>query len=194
MSQQNEGWAVWFVGLPGCGKTTLAKGVHEYLLAKGLDVVGLQMDKRRPEYFPNPKYTMEERERAYAMFVEEAVEFVRQGKGVLMDAAAYRVSMRTYARQRIDRFAEVFVQCDLEEAIIRETNRPNGAVIAELYNKAIARKETGAVFEGLGEVVGVDVELEQDAIAEFVIDNTRLAQAETLRKTLHFLDSWLVSD
>ncbi|MGL1862219.1 MAG: adenylyl-sulfate kinase [Pseudodesulfovibrio sp.] len=190
VSGYENGWAVWFVGLPGSGKTTLAKGVHEYMYAQGLDVVGLQMDKRRHLYFPDPKYTIEEREKAYAMFVDEAAQLVKQGKGVLMDGSAYKISMRTYARQRIPRFAEVFVRCDLDEAIVREENRPNGAIIADLYRKALRRQKTGEQFEGLGEVVGVDVEFEVDADAELIIDNTLYTKEETLGKTLHFLDSW----
>ena len=193
MAGYNMGWAIWFVGLPGCGKTTLAKGVHEHLYAQGWDVVALQMDKRRKVYFPDPKYTMEEREKAYAMFVDEAAEFVRQGRNVLMDGAAYKVAMRTYARQRIPRFAEIFVRCAMEEAVSREANRPNGAVIADLYSKALRRQRTGEQFEGLGDVIGVDVEFEVDPDAELIIDNSRLTKEETLGKAVHFLDSWLPS-
>jgi len=194
VSSYNKGWAIWFVGLPGCGKTTLAKGVHEYLYAQGLDVVGLQMDKCRKIYFPDPQYTVQEREKAYAMFVNEAAELVKQGKGVLMDGSAYEISMRIYARQRIPRFAEVFVRCGLDEVIERESNRSNGGVVADLYKKALKRQKTGEQFEGLGEVIGVDVEFEVDADAELIIDNTLLSSDETLRKTLHFLDSWLGND
>lgn len=193
MGGYNKGWAIWMVGLPGCGKTTLAKGVHEYLYAKGLDVVGLQMDKRRKIYFPDPRYSAQEREKAYAMFVDEAAEFVRQGKGVLMDGSAYEISMRTYARQRIPRFAEIFVRCGIDEAIEREANRSNGAVIAGLYEKALIRQQTGEQFEELGQVIGVDVEFEVDPDAELIIDNSQLTKEETLKKAVHFLDSWLGS-
>lgn len=193
MSEYSRGWAVWIVGLPGCGKSTLAKGVHEYLFAQGWDVAGLQMDKRRQVYFPDPKYTLEEREKAYAMFVDEAAELIRQGRNVVMDGSAYKVAMRTYARQRIPRFAEILVRCNLEEAIERETNRPNGVVIAELYKKALQRQRTGEQFEGLGDVIGVDVEFEVDPDAELIIDNSRLTKEETLGKAVHFLDSWLRS-
>lgn len=188
------GWAIWFVGLPGSGKSALAKGVRAHLKSKGIDPVFLQMDALRRKYVPDPKYTPEERDFAYTAFVDEATEYVRQGKAVLMDGAAYKCSMRSYARQRISRFAEVHVQCDLEEAMRREARRPEGLIMADLYEKALTRKRTGEQFEGLGEVIGVDVPFENDPDAEFVIDNTHLAKEETLRKVLHFLDTWLVSD
>jgi len=108
-----------------------------------------------------------------------------------MDGSAYKASMRRYARQRIDRFAEIFVKCDLAEAVRRESARPGGKVMAGLYEKALRRRETGEPVEGLGDVIGVDVEFETDDAAEFVVDNTRLTPDEALGKIMHFLDTWL---
>ena len=188
-----QGWAVWIVGLPGSGKSALARGVRDALKERGVDAVLLEMDARRKAYFPEPEYTQEERERAYALFAEEAAGLTREGLNVIMDGSAYKTAMRRYARSLIPRFAEVYVRCDLETAMARESGRPAGKVVADLYRKAIERRDTGRRFEGLGEVIGVDVAFEQDPQAEFVIDNTRLAKAETLGKTLHFLDTWLAS-
>lgn len=191
MISDNRGWAIWVVGLPGSGKSTLAKGVCDHLQAGGLDVVFLEMDQRRKTYFPEPDYSEAEREKAYVLFAEEAAQLVRQGRGVVMDGSAYKVEMRRYARGMIPRFAEIFVQCDLQEAMRREAERPEGAVMAGLYRKALIRKETGKTFAGLGEVIGVDVEFEVDPDAEMIIDNTALSRESTLGKALHFLDKWL---
>jgi adenylylsulfate kinase len=191
VSDATHGWAVWFVGLPGSGKSALARGVRDHLLERGVNAVLLQMDKRRKVYFPDPKYTARERETAYAMFVDEAAALVGQGANVLMDGSAYKVAMRARARSRIARFAEVLVQCELEEAIRREAGRPQGLVAADLYERALRRKRTGEQFDDLGEVIGVDVPFEVDPHAELIIDNTHLTKEETLGKALHFLDSWL---
>ncbi|WFS61048.1 adenylyl-sulfate kinase [Pseudodesulfovibrio thermohalotolerans] len=188
-----RGWAVWIVGLPGSGKSTLARGVRAALAARGVDAMLLQMDERRKAYFPEPTYTAEEREAAYALFAEEAAGLTREGRNIIMDGSAYRVSMRRYARGLIPRFAEIFVHCDLETAMAREAGRPAGQVMANLYRKALERRKTGRSFEGLGEVIGVDVPFEQDPEAEFVIDNTALSREKTLGKTLHFLDTWLAN-
>nr|WP_321257396.1 adenylyl-sulfate kinase [uncultured Pseudodesulfovibrio sp.] len=193
MAENVSGWALWIVGLPGSGKSTLAKGVLAYMEDRGIKVTFLQMDERRKLYFPHPDYTLEEREKAYVLFVNEVAELVRQGKNVLMDGSAYKRSMREYARLKLPRFAEIFIQCDITEAIRRESVRPEGLVMAGLYSKALQRKKTGEQFDGLGEVIGVDVEFEMDPDAELVIDNTRLTAKETLGKALHFLDTWLAS-
>jgi len=189
-----EGWTVWVVGLPGSGKSALARGIHSRLLEQGRDVVLLQMDELRRTYVPEPRYTPGEREYAYGRFVDDAVALVRAGRGVILDGSAYRVAMRAVARERIARFAEIFIRCELEEAIRREAGRPQGKVMADLYAKALERQRTGRQFEGLGEVVGVDVPFEQDPGAECVIDNTHLPKEETLRRALVFLDSWLPND
>jgi adenylylsulfate kinase len=191
--RSGEGWAVWVVGLPGSGKSTLARGLRDALGERGVDAVLLQMDERRKAYFPQPEYTGEEREAAYRLFAEEAAGLVREGRNVILDGSAHRVSMRRFARSLIPRFAEIFVHCDLETAMAREAGRPAGKVMADLYRKALKRRETGRDIDGLGEVIGVDVPFERDPLAEFVIDNAGLTRDETLGKTLHFLDTWLAS-
>ena len=65
--------------------------------------------------------------------------------------------------------------------------------MAGLYEKALQRKKTGRQFDGLGDVIGVDVEFELDPDAEMIIDNTSLSKKETLGKALHFLDTWLAN-
>ncbi|WP_338667002.1 adenylyl-sulfate kinase [Pseudodesulfovibrio methanolicus] len=191
--RSGEGWAVWVVGLPGSGKSTLARGLHDALEGRGVHTVLLQMDERRKAYFPEPEYTPEEREAAYWMFAEEAAGLVREGRNVILDGSAHKVSMRRVARDKISRFAEIFVECELETAMAREAARPAGKVMADLYRKALLRKETGNEFYGLGDVIGVDVPFERDSMAEFVIDNTGLTREETLGKTLHFVDTWLAN-
>lgn len=194
MPDNGTGRALWVVGLPGCGKSTLVKGITSRLQSRGMDVLVLEMDKRRKVYFPEPTYSAEEREQAYAMFVDEAAELVVQGRFIIMDGSAYKAAFRDYARRRISRFAEIFLACTLETAMKREAGRPEGKVMAGLYEKAIRRRETGHDVEGLGEVIGVDVPFERSPDSELVIDNTDLDQAECLGKALHFLDTWLGSD
>lgn len=191
MAGSRQTWAVWVVGLPGSGKSTVARGIRDRLSERGEDAVLLEMDARRKVYFPDPAYTPEEREAAYRMFADEAAELVGRGENVIMDGSAHKVSMRRYARERMPRFAEVFIRCDLDEAARREAARPEGKVMADLYRKALRRQETGEAVEGLGEVIGVDVPFEMDEAAECVVDNTRLTPDETLGRVLHFLYTWL---
>lgn len=185
------GAAVWFTGLPGSGKSSVARAVAEALAATGRPVEILSMDARRKAYFPKPEYTADEREAAYRMFAEEAATAAGRGRLVFLDATAHRKAWRDAARDMIERFAEVYVSCPVAVAMAREAARPEGQVMAGLYAKAIRRKTTGERFPGLGEVVGVDVPFEADPAAECVVDAGALTVAEARDAVLRFLDGWL---
>jgi adenylylsulfate kinase len=62
--------------------------------------------------------------------------------------------------------------------------------MANLYKKAMTRKETGAQFEGLGEVIGVDAEFEENPSAECVIDSDQESIKQGRDKVLRFLAGW----
>ena len=187
---RNSGWALWFVGLPGSGKSSVARGVAEALEARGMDVVHLQMDERRKAYFPKPTYSSEERAKAYELFADEGASLAAAGKGVVMDGTAPRVAMRARARNAIARFAEVYVECPLEVAMQREKNRPEGLVMAGLYEKALERKEKGTQFPGLGQVIGVDIPFERDERAECVVDNASLTLEQAVSRVIQWFDGW----
>jgi adenylylsulfate kinase len=184
------GWVIWFVGLPGSGKSTYAGAVFKDLQNKGEKVQYLSMDEWRKVYSPNPKYTWEERARLYRLFAEEASKIAYNGVNVIMDGTAQQLSMRNYARKLVPRFAEVFVRCSLEIAIRRESSRPDGPVMANLYNKALKRKQMGVDFQGLGEVIGVDVPFEEDSLAECIIDSEYMSVEQGRDHVLAFLDRW----
>ncbi len=187
----NRGWAIWFVGLPGCGKSSISQQIYKFLKAKGLDVVYLQMDQWRKENFPNPQYTSEERKKAYDLFASHGIELVKKGKGVIFDATAYKVNMREKARREIKKFAEIYICCSIETAIQRERSRPKGWVMADIYAKALDRKKTGKDYPGLGEVIGVDVPFEEDPNAEFKLENDNLSLKEAIEEVRNFIINWL---
>jgi adenylylsulfate kinase len=51
-----------------------------------------------------------------------------------------------------------------------------------MYRKALERREKGAVFEDLGDVIGVDVEYEENPDAEIIIDNGKGTAGENAGK------------
>jgi adenylylsulfate kinase-like enzyme len=189
------GWVLWFTGLPGSGKSTIARAVHTELLGQGRDVALLVMDERRRSYFPKPAYTAEERKLAYELIAHEAAELAAQGQGVILDATGHRLAVRQEARALIPRFAEVYVNCPLAEAMRREAVRTQAhqrgyAVMPGMYQKALMRRRTGEPVPGLGEVVGVDVPFEEDPQAECVLDALKPVP-ENAARVLTFLDGWL---
>lgn len=190
-STPSQGWAVWITGLPGCGKSSLARAVRDALDARGVQVEILEMDALRKTWFPEPTYSAEERDMAYALLADEAVAQTRQGRNVIIDATAPALAMRRAARKRITRFAEAHVRCSPETAMRREEARPQGKVMAGLYRKALERKATGRRFEGLGLVPGVDVPFEEDPQAEVVLDGEAQGPEQSRDALLDFLARWM---
>ena len=182
---------LWFTGLPGSGKSALARAVAQYLQLAGTETALLELDDRRKAYFPKPTYSEAEREKAYKLFADEAAGLYSQGKKlVIMDASAPRLAMRAYARSLMPHFAEVHVHCSLATAMAREAARPEGKVMAGLYAKAMMRKATGRQFPGLGQVIGVDVPFEEDPAAECVVDAEHLSIEAGRDVVLAFLRRW----
>lgn len=188
---QNKAWAVWVTGLPGCGKSTVSKGLLDIFRREGIDIRYLSMDERRKFYIQEPEYTEEERDKAYDMFVSEALEIVNDGGCVIMDGSGYSARWRAKARTIIINFAEVYLKCSVETAMKRERQRPQGIIMAGLYKKALERKYTGKEFEGLGEVIGVDVEFEENEDAECIVLAEDVNIDYVVEKVFSCLEKWL---
>ena len=189
-----HGWVIWFVGLPSAGKSAYAQAVYHALQKNRENVRYLSMDERRKAYFHTPQYTAEERAKAYELFAKEAAGIVEKGTNVIMDGTAPKLFMREYARRLVPHFAEIFVRCPLEIAMYREAHRPEGLVMANLYQKALKRKETDTYFQGLGEVVGVDTPFEENTMAECVIESDQMSVDEGRDHVIAFLTVWQTAE
>ncbi|WP_460031457.1 AAA family ATPase [Megalodesulfovibrio paquesii] len=178
---------LWIAGLPGSGKSTIARLVRDSLAARGVDAVHLAMDERRKVYIPQPQYTAEEREQAYALLADEALALQRQGRVVIVDATAHRRAWREALRHRAAArqlpFLEVIIDVPLGVAMAREAARPQGLVQARLYARALERQRTGRSDPGLGEVPGVDVPFEMSPQA-LVLDGAALSPREAADRIL----------
>lgn len=121
-------FAVWLTGLPASGKSAIAQALLRELQARGLDPAVLESDALRRAVTPRPTYDDEERELFYGALVHLGTYLVQHGVPVVFDATANRRAYRDAARARIERLAEVFVDCPLEVCAARD---PKG-----LYRRA----------------------------------------------------------
>ena len=106
-----EGFAIWLTGLPSSGKTTLAYALGRLFSERGVAVQVLDSDDLRRKLTPNPTYSPEERDWFYDVVTFLAGLLTDNGVSVLIAATASRRAYRQVARDRIARFAEVYVDC-----------------------------------------------------------------------------------
>ncbi len=127
---EHAGFVLWFTGLSGAGKTTVARAVEVELRRRGLRVERLDGDTVRQRLTKDLGFTKEDRDTNI-----ERVTFVAQllsrNNVVVLGAfiSPYRET-RDYVRQEVTNFIEVYVDAPIEVCIDRD--------VKGLYQKAIA--------------------------------------------------------
>ena len=165
-------WVMWFTGLPGCGKTTIAEKVRTILSEKGISARILQLDEIRRAITPKPKYTEEERDIVYASLAYMGKLLADEGINVIIDATANRRRYRDFARLLIPNFAEVFIRAPLPVCMEREAKRKAKFSPKDIYKKAAGEK---------AHVPGVNVAYEEPRSAEIEVDTTSMDLEESAR-------------
>src|SRR5919109_270049 len=124
---------IWLTGLPGSGKTTIAKALHPKLKELGFKVELLDGDIVRKELSPELGFTKQDREMHARRVVYLSKLLSRNGIiSIVCLISPYR-EFRRYARSEANmnnNFYEVYVKCSLETCIRRD---PKG-----LYKKALS--------------------------------------------------------
>jgi len=179
-------FVVWITGLPGSGKSTIAKRLVTLLDASGVKAEYLRLDEFRKEIAPSPKYTDEERDKVYSELSSRATKLNKEQRNVIVDATAHKAKFRADLKALVPDLVEVYVKCSLETCIERESKRKSGLVAAELYRKALERRRTGKTFEGLGDVVGVDVPFEEGS-PDLVIESDKAAAEQSAKAIMDML-------
>lgn len=149
---------VWFTGLPGSGKTTLARAVQDRLTQLGASTERLDGDEIR-SIFPETGFSRADRDAHIRRVGHLASRLEHHGVTSLVALVSpYRAS-RDFARRLSERFIEVYVSTPLEEC---ERRDPKG-----LYRQA--RAGDVAEFTGVADVY------EPPVSPELTLDTTTLA-------------------
>jgi adenylylsulfate kinase len=173
-------WAIWITGLPGSGKSALARAAAERLRARGVPVKILELDAIRKIVTPLPTYSDGEREALYRLLAFMAATLTEAGIPVIVDATAHRRRWRELAREMSPRFAEVQLECPLAVCRQREALRAPGNAPAAIYARAGTAGAT---------VPGVDREYERAAAPELTIDTTSDSVASSAEKIAALADT-----
>jgi adenylylsulfate kinase len=128
-------WAVWFTGLPGSGKTTVARAAQKYLESRGVHAKVLELDEIRKTLTPRPKYSEDERSIVYAALVYMARLLVDEGVNVIIDATGNLRRYRDNAYVMIGDFGEIYIKCPIEVCMARESGREAQYAPKGIYKK-----------------------------------------------------------
>lgn len=170
--QKERGFTLWFTGLSGAGKTTIADIVEHELRERERRVEVLDGDIVRTNLSKGLGFSREDRNINVLRIGFVANLLTRNGVGVIVSAISPYKEARDQVRRRIIDFVEVFVDAPLEVCAERD--------VKGLYKKAYS-----------GEIkafTGVSDPYEPPAAPDIVLKTDEEEPQESARKVLEKLE------
>jgi adenylylsulfate kinase len=169
------GFTLWFTGLSGSGKSTIAHLVGPELDRRGHIVEYLDGDTVRTHLSKGLGFSKEDRDTNIERIGWVASRLTRHGAAVIAAAISPYQETRRRARELVEQwgsFVEVFVKASVEECARRD--------VKGLYEKAFAGE--------IKEFTGVSDPYEPPSNPELVVDTEQLSPQESAREIVAKLE------
>jgi adenylylsulfate kinase len=166
---EQRGFTVWFTGLSGSGKSTIAEMLFHEFQARGMKTEILDGDVVRQNLSKGLGFSKEDRDTNIARIAFVANLLTRNGVATICCPISPYKETRDAARELIGDFVEVYVHATVDE--IAANRDPKG-----LYKKALAGEITG--------FTGVDDPYEVPENPELVIDTLAESPEDSLQNVL----------
>ena len=161
---------LWFTGLSGSGKSTIAERVYQDLVRRGVAAEYIDGDALR-EVFPNTGFTRAEREEHLRRTGYMASRLAAHGVTVIASFVSPYRNSREFIRKLCGNFAEIYVATPLDECERRD--------VKGLY----ARARRGEIKN----FTGLDDPYEPPEKPELALDTRVLSVDECVARVLeHF--------
>jgi len=171
--KHKEGFAVWFTGLSGSGKSTTAEILTGLLMERGRSLTVLDGDVVRTHLSKGLGFSAEDRDTNILRIGFVAGEIVRHGGTVICAAISPYRKTRNEARKMIgENFIEVFMDASLEICEARDTKG--------LYAKARRGEIKG--------FTGIDDPYEPPSSPDILLDPVDNTPEENAMKIIRFLE------
>jgi adenylylsulfate kinase len=167
-ANRDRGCVIWFTGLSGSGKTTIAHVVEEKLLDAGVPIEILDGDVVRENLSKGLGFSKEDRDTNIRRIAFVAHLLQRNGTFVITAAISPYRAVRDEARAMIKDFVEVYADAPIEVCEERD--------VKGLYAKARAGEIKG--------FTGVDDPYEAPENAEVVCDTANETVEQSAQKVI----------
>jgi adenylyl-sulfate kinase len=169
-----QGFTVWFTGLSGAGKTTIADAIEPLLRERGITKLEkLDGDVVRTHLSKGLGFSKEDRDTNIRRIGWVAEVLTRNGVCVLASAISPYREIRDEVRANIGNFVEIHVHCSLEELTRRD--------VKGLYEKAIKGE--------IKNFTGVSDPYEEPLNADVVVDSEKEELSESVAKVMAKLEA-----
>lgn len=165
---------LWFTGLSGSGKTTIARGVQHYLFQHKYQVTVLDGDNVRHGLNRDLGFTADDRKENLRRVAEVAGLFRDNGFIVMTAFISPYKEERSMARDRIGEndFIEVYVKADLETCKQRD---PKG-----LYKKAIDGE--------IANFTGITDPFEEPDSPDLIVDTAQFSLNQCITQIAEYIE------
>lgn len=130
MMIEHPGFVLWFTGLSGAGKTTIAVALEARLKARGVRIERLDGDTVRQSLTRDLGFSKEDRDKNIERVTFVAKLLSRNNVAVLASFISPYAATREYVKSETTNFIEVFVDAPLEVCAERD--------VKGMYKKAFA--------------------------------------------------------
>ena len=106
-----DGFTIWITGLPGAGKTTLARCLEETLLERGLNAETLDADEIRSTWLSGWGFSREDQAGLERFLGHLCKLFNRNGVIAISATTSATLGVRKELRSELAPFLEVYLKC-----------------------------------------------------------------------------------
>src|SRR5271167_2406123 len=169
----NDGFTLWFTGLSGAGKSTIANLAAQELRLRGHRVEILDGDEVRTNLSKGLGFSKDDRDTNIRRIGYVCKLLARNGVIAISAAISPYREIRDEVRAQHDHFFEVYVKCPLDTLVERD--------VKGLYAKALRGE--------IASFTGVSDPYEEPLDPELVIESHRETVQESLQRLLQALES-----